>query len=177
MRALDKLANFRAKTPEFFRRKILGNCNGKLNSSFWSSNFKDQGVSKKIRVKEEEKLINFLKMLEILLGLASIWLFLGIVPVFFYPYLPIFANYYDFNVHEMESAIVEAWMACYRGLKVFVGAIVGFCFLEITIWICRRWTNWLRFDGIRKKFKNDMLFILFSKITSLIWNKSPIYCL
>ena len=53
LRALDKLENFRAKTPEIFRRKILGNCNGKLNSSFWSSNFKDQDVSKKIRVKEE----------------------------------------------------------------------------------------------------------------------------
>ena len=42
MQALDKLENFRAKTLEIFRQKILGNCNGNINSSFWGSNFKEQ---------------------------------------------------------------------------------------------------------------------------------------
>ena len=36
MRALDKLENF--------RQKILGNCNGKINSSFLSSIFNGQDV-------------------------------------------------------------------------------------------------------------------------------------
>ena len=44
MRALDKLENFRAKTPEIFRQKILGNCNDKINSSFLSSIFNGQDV-------------------------------------------------------------------------------------------------------------------------------------
>ena len=44
MRALDKLENFRAKNLEIFRQKILGNCNGKINSSFLSSIFNGQDV-------------------------------------------------------------------------------------------------------------------------------------
>ena len=145
MRALDKLENFRAKNLEIFRQKILGNCNGKINSSFLSSIFNGQDVH--IYKYVSATFQNDAK--------SRSWLWLG-------------------NL---------LWRHCPLGLIGWLFRLLlllhGIC--DGTNVFLRRWTNWLRFDGIRKIFKNSKalchLSFLISKNISSIWNKLQIYCL